>query len=279
DAFRISGIPVDILPYSPALDEDYPYWPNHPNEDVLPRLLKDQKILILPDISGFKRTDSDWIKSFVEQGGTVIAFGPQIPMARKSSYERKELFGLEEGEPTVHSSIIVSKSSGSRVSAGDKFNLPDIHLPLWESTGSEVFAEFEDGSPAVLINRYGKGVVATIVTDANTAAEQFPELIRDIIDNAMTTSRVRRVVDVIGTNENVDIAITKTDEGFRVAVVNHNTYELEITLDPLDVPNGSAFQWLNLISQESINAQASDLSIKLQLPGLDFLCFEFFESE
>ncbi|MCD4734507.1 MAG: DUF4434 domain-containing protein, partial [Bacteroidales bacterium] len=75
DAFRILGIPVDILPYSPPLSEDYPYWPNTPNEDVLPRLLKDGKVLILPDVSGFKRTDSDWIRDFVEQGGVVIAFG------------------------------------------------------------------------------------------------------------------------------------------------------------------------------------------------------------
>ncbi|MEA1875235.1 MAG: alpha-amylase family protein, partial [Bacteroidota bacterium] len=279
DAFRILGIPVDILPYSPALDEDYPYWPNHPNEDVLPHLLKDQKILILPDISGFKRTDSDWIKPFVEQGGVVIAFGPQIPMARASSYERKNFFGLEEGEPKTHSSIIVTKSSGSRVSTGDKFYLPNIRLPLWRSTGAEIFAEFEDGSPAVLINRYGKGAIATIVTDAKTAAEQFPELIRDIIDNTMVASHVSRVVDIVGTNENVDIAITKTDEGFRVAVINHNTYELEITLKPLNVPNDSAFQWFNLISQENADAEASDHSIKLQLPGLDFLCFEFRKSE
>ena len=277
DAFRILGIPVDILPYSPPLSEDYPYWPNHPNEDILPRLLKDQKILILPDISGLKRTDSDWMKSFVEQGGVILAFGPQIPMARASSYERKKLFGLEEAEPKVHSSIVVTESPGSRVSAGDKFNIPDIHLPLWRSTGAKVFAVFEDGSPAVLMNRFGNGMVATVVLDATTAAQQFPELIRDVIDNTMATSHVTRVVDVIGTNENVDIAITKTDKGFRVAVINHNTYELEITLDPLHIQKGSAFQWFNLISREKHDVPASDPSLKLQLPGLDFLCFEFSE--
>ena len=275
DAFRILGIPVDILPYSPPLSEDYPYWPNTPNEDVLPRLLKDQKILILPDISGFKRTDSDWIRDFVEQGGSVIAFGPQIPMARASSYERKELFGLEEGEPKIHSSIVVTESPGSRVSSGDKFAIPDISLPLWISTGAKVLAEFEDGSPAVLINKYGKGIIATVVLDAKTSAQQFPELIRDVIDAAMATCNETRVVDVIGTNENVDIATVKTDNGFRVAVINNNSHELEITLDPLHVPKGSAFQWNDLISGKKHKTQANDHSLKLQISGNDFICFEF----
>jgi hypothetical protein len=238
-------------------------------------LLKDQKILILPDISGFKRTDSDWIKSFVEQGGVVIAFGPQIPMARASSYERKELFGVEEAEPKVHSSVFVKESPGNRVSAGDKYNIPDIRLPLWEPTGAKVIAEFEDGSPAVLINRYGKGTVATIVLDAKTAAKQFPELIRDVIDAAMATCHETRVVDVLGTNENVDIAITKTDIGFRVAVINHNTKMLEIRLKPIDVPQSSTCQWFNQVSRKILNVPGNDPSIKLKLPGHDFICFEF----
>lgn len=136
---------------------------------------------------------------------------------------------------------------------------------------------FEDGTPAVLINRYGKGTVATVVLDAKTAAQQFPGLIRDVIDAAMATGNVTRVVDVIGTNENVDIAITKTGNGFRVAVINYNTNELEITLNPLYVPKGSAFQWFNLISREKHDTQASDPSLKLQISGKDFICFEFRE--
>ena len=277
DAFRVLGIPVDILPYSPPLSEDYPYWPNTPNEDVLPRLLKDGKVLILPDVSGFKRTDSDWIRDFVEQGGVVIAFGPQIPMARASSYEREKLFGVEEIEPKEHSSIIVTESPGNRVSEGDRFNIS--HLSSWKSTGARVLAEFEDHSPAVLMNQYGKGTVVTIIPDALTAAQQMPEFIRDVIDAAMATCHETRVVDVIGTNENVDIATVKTDNGFRVTVINHNSHELEITLDPLHVPKGHSFQWYDLISRKRSEAPASDPSLKLQISGKDYICFEFRKPE
>ncbi|HEX6729028.1 MAG TPA: DUF4434 domain-containing protein, partial [Pyrinomonadaceae bacterium] len=97
DAFRVLGVPVDVLPYAPPLEESvYPYYPFHMNNDVLARLLKEPTVLVLPNVSGFQQTDSDLIKSFVEQGGVIVAFGPQVPMGR--SYERRELFGVEEGQ-------------------------------------------------------------------------------------------------------------------------------------------------------------------------------------
>ena len=46
DAFRVLGIPVDVLPYAPPLEESvYPYYPFHMNKDVLARLLKEPPVL------------------------------------------------------------------------------------------------------------------------------------------------------------------------------------------------------------------------------------------
>ncbi|MEA1981287.1 MAG: DUF4434 domain-containing protein, partial [candidate division Zixibacteria bacterium] len=275
DAFRTLGIAVDILPYVPRLSEDYPYWPNNPNDSVMPRLLKDKKIIILPDISGFKRTDSDWIEKFVKEGGAVIAFGPQIPMARASSYERKEFFGVEEGDPKNHSSIIVKNAAGKRVSAGKQYALPDVNLPLWKTDNAKVVATFEDGSPAIVINKYGKGTVATFLMDATTAAKQFPELVRDVIDYAMTTYSLSLPVDIIGTNENVNIAVTETETGFQVAVVNLNPQAMEITLNALNVSENTNCEWYDLISEKSIKNSKDNISLKLQIHGTDYICVEF----
>ena len=274
DAFRILGIPVDILPYVPPFSEDYPYWPNHANDSVMPRLLKDKKVIILPDISGFKRTDSDWIENFVKEGGAVIAFGPQIPMARTSSYERKELFGVEEGRPKNHSSLIVKNAIGKRVSIGKQYPLPYFRLPLWKTKNVKVIATYEDGSPAVVINKYGKGTVATFLIDATTAAEQFPELIRDVIDYVMATNDISLPVDILGTNENVNIAVTKTKTGFRVAVVNLNSHPLEITLNALNVSENTNCEWYDLISEKNIKNSKDNTSLKLQVPGTDYICVE-----
>lgn len=275
DAFRNLGVPVDILPYAPPLNEDYPYWPNHANEAVCPRLLKNNKIIIIPNISGLKRTDSDWIKDFVEQGGAVIAFGPQIPMARSSSYERKELFGVEEAGTKEHASIIIKETAGKRVFSGDQYSFPSVQLPLWKRYRGKVIAGFEDGSPAVIINTYGKGTVVTVALDAAAAARQIPELIRDVIDYATAVCSVTRPADILGTNENVDVAITKTNNGFRAAVVNHNPHKLDITLKALDVQKGAATEWYNLISQKKIDDLAGDHLLKISVPGSGFICIEF----
>jgi len=275
DAFRTLGIAVDILPYVPRLSEDYPYWPNHPNDSVMPRLLKDKKVIILPDISGFKRTDSDWIEKFVKEGGAVIAFGPQIPMARASSYERKELFGVEESELKKHSSLIVKKAIGKRISEGKKYALPDVSLPLWKTENAKVIATFEDGSPAVVIKKYGKGTVATILIDAKTAAEQIPGLVRDVIDYVMASYEISLPIDILGTNENVNIAVTETETGFRLAVINLNPQSMEITLNALNVSENTNCEWFDLISEKSIKKSKDNISLKLQIPGTDYICVEF----
>jgi len=276
DAFRTLGISVDILPYVPCLSENYPYWPNHANNSVMPRLLKDKKVIILPDISGFKRTDSDWIEKFVKEGGAVIAFGQQIPMARASSYERKELFGVEEGEPKNHSTLIVKKTIGKRVSEGKQYPLPHFSLPLWKTENTKVVATFEDGSPAIVVNKYGNGTVATFLMDATTAAEQFPGLVRDVIDYTMATCDISLLVDILGANENVNIAVAKTESGFRVAVVNLNPQAMEITLNALNVSKNSNCEWYDLISEKSIKNSKDNTSLKLQIPETDYICVEFF---
>jgi hypothetical protein len=250
DAFRTLGIAVDILPYVPRLSEDYPYWPNNPNDSVMPRLLKDKKIIILPDISGFKRTDSDWIEKFVKEGGAVIAFGPQIPMARASSYERKEFFGVEEGETKSHSSLIVKKTIGKRVSKGKKYPLPHFSLPLWKTKNAKVIATFEDGSPAIVINKYGK-------------------------DYEMATYNLSLSVDILGTNENFNFVFTKTETGFRFAVVNLNPQSMEITLKALKISKNTNCEWYDLISEKSIKNSKDNISLKMQVQGTDYICVEF----
>ena len=73
-----------------------------------------------------------------------------------------------------------------------------------------------------------------IATDAMTAARLFPGMIRDVLDDALEADGNKRAVDIIGANENIDDAISKTSNGFRVAIVNHNRAALTITLQPLN---------------------------------------------
>lgn len=275
DAFRVLGIPVDVLPYAPPLEESvYPYYPFHMNKDVLARLLRERTVLVLPNVSGFQQTDSDLIQVFVKEGGVVVAFGPQIPMGR--SYERKDLFGGDEsGALRTHTAVVIKEAVGDRVKAGRRFALGRVQLPLWVPTGARVIATFEDGAAAITRNKYGKGTIVTIMPDAWTAARALPGLVRDTIEQSMSLAGVAPLVEIVGTNERTDMAAARTPTGFRVAVINHNAAQMDVTLRPLKVPPGRVSGWVDLVSRDQLETSTADHSIRVKIPGRAFRALEF----
>jgi len=274
DAFRVLGRPVDVLPYAPPLEESvYPYYPFHMNKDVLERIIKERMVLVLPDVSGFQQTDSDLIKGFVEQGGVVVAFGPQIPMGR--SYERTELFGADEaGVMTNHMAVVVKEAVGNRVKPGSRFALTKTQLPAWTINKARVIATFEDNSAAIITNRFGKGIVVSIFPDAWTAARDFPDLVRDVLDLALNSAGAELLVDIVGANENMDMAVGKTAGGFSVALINHNSSKVEVILKPAKSQANFVGGWVDLAAGNRISAEA-DRSLKLTIPGNSFRAVEF----
>jgi hypothetical protein len=270
DAFRALGVPIDILPYAPRIDESvYPYYPIHHNEDVLERLLKEKNVLMLANVSGFQQTDSDLIKAFVERGGVVVAFGNQIPMGR--SYERKELFGGDELPEKSHSQIIVKTAIGRRVAKNKRFKFPPVKLSSWTSNGADIIAEYGDGSAAVLAKKTGKGTIITVLPEAEFAVRNMPELVRDTLDHALATAENNPLIDIAGTNENFDVALRYTESGFNIAIINHHEDDREITV------NSPA---KSFVCRTRAGGSPSNLSadrnnqLKLSLAGNDFQMLE-----
>jgi len=275
DAFRMLGTPVDVLPYAPPLEESvYPYYPFHMNQDVLVRLLKEPNVLVLPNVSGFQQTDSDLIKDFVEQGGVVVAFGPQIPMGR--SYERRELFGADEaGGISTHTSVVVREAVGKRVTPGRRFALPKTQLPSWSVSKTKVIATFDDNSPAIIATKYGKGIVVSFFPDAWTAARNFPDLVRDVFDYAQRLSGAESLVDIVGADENMDMAVGKTSAGFTVAIVNHSPVKREVILRPAKTAATRVAGWVDLVTGSRVPTDAPNRSVKLTIEGSGFRALEF----
>jgi hypothetical protein len=223
---------------------------------------------MFPDFN--RRTaDSDLIKAFVENGGAVIAFGPQIPMGR--TYERKDLFGIDEtGRTAVHKSILVRTALGNRSKEGSSIYAKGIQLPVWRAENSRVIAAFEDGSPAATMNKVGKGLAISILPDAQTAVQILPELVRDILDYAVAFSGKRFPVDITGGNDDTDIAISETPDGFRVAFVNHNPGTMEIILRPVNAAVKP--RWTDMVSGQRLS---QGRGLKLKIPAGGFLALEY----
>jgi hypothetical protein len=274
DALRVLGIPMDILPYAPPVEESLlPYYPFHLNPDVLARLTKDHTVLLLPNVSGFQQTDSDLIKAFLEAGGVVVAFGPQIPGGR--SYERVDLFGITEGGTKEHRSV-VTKANGPRVIRGKHFSLSGgVTTSEWTAVSATTVAAFEDGSPAVVTHRYGKGMTVSILTSAAIAARCFPRLVLDVIDEAVNFAGRQRVADVIGLNEKSDIAEAQTSSGFRLVVANHDTVAQHIEVVPLVGKKGEHYEWFDAFTGKRLPPQASRTSLHITVPPSAFRYIEY----
>ena len=144
------------------------------------------------------------------------------------------MWGDESEGAWRHTAVVVKEAFGDRVNAGSHFPLSGIQYPSCQAKGARVIATFEDGLAAITFNKYGRGTIVTVIPDAWTAAQQMPELVRETIGHAMSSAGVAPVVDIVGTNEKTDMAAGRTPEGFRVAVINHNSGEMEVLVDSLD---------------------------------------------
>ncbi len=276
DAFRVLGVPADFLPFAPAPRESfYPFYPYGYNEAALGRLLETKTALILPNVSGFHKTDSDFIKAFLERGGAVAAFGPRLPMG--NTYDRDALLGAAEGSKAVRASIVSTETAGRRVKAGARFALRGGNpFSGWKAAGAKVAAAFEDGSAAVFVNGVGKGVIASVALDAATAARDIPDIVRDVLDEILAATGTARTVDILGTTENVDLASARIPGGCRVSVVNHEASPLKVVLRPLRASAGGG-SWTDLVSGARKPGRESDGGLALAIPGRGFACWEYKE--
>ena len=231
DAFRRAGIPVDVLPYAPAIEEsEYPYFPFHMNPTVLERLVSTRRVLLLPDVSGFQQTDSDLIDAFVKRGGVVVAFGPHLPMGR--SFERDQLFGGRETGGSPPPGIRGTTGSGRRTRPDGTCTLPGPVGAGWSATTARVLAKFDDGTPAILVNAHGAGLAVAVLPSAASMASGCPDLLRDLLEHALKHAGHSTLTDVIGLTEAGDVAIASTASGLTVTVVNHDSSSRDVLIRP-----------------------------------------------
>ena len=173
-----------------------------------------------------------------------------------------------------HTSVVVKEAVGSRSKIGSRFRLTDTQLPTWAVNKAQVLAIFEDQSAAIIANKFGKGMVVSFFTDAWTASRDLSNLTRDVLDYALKANGAGSQVDIVGGNENIDIAVGQTLEGFTAALVNHNSNRLDVSLKPTKSASPGG-QWVDLVTGNKIPSAAQDNSVKLTINGSAVRVVEF----
>ena len=236
DALCRLGISPDIIPFIPRKGEDIlPFYPLNINKEQLDFLINNKYVLILPDISGMQETDSELLETFVREGGVVIAFGPRIPYGDR--FDRARLWGAEEikaiQENSRFSEIKILRSPGFRTEQNKIFHFDTQVSTSWNPSVEKRIADFHDGSSAIFSNNYKKGKTYTISISLKEAVNNFPDLLRDIFDEALNFYGITRPFDIYGITDNMDVSMTENHGEYSVMLANYGNNPVDIRIKPL----------------------------------------------
>jgi hypothetical protein len=245
--------------------------PNHLNDDQLGYLLSGHYVLVLADIAGMQDTDSLLVKNFVNQGGAVILFGPHILYG--DLFLRDELCGGREKPPTRRFQVEAREDFSGRVRKGQKFRLGGAEWSGWAPVSAKAMAAFEDGDAAVLLNRFGQGLVVTIPMSLSDAVLVMPDLLRDMFDYALAQREEKRVFDLTGGAEDMDVAVSRREGEAWLAAVNHDKAPRALGIRPLFLEAGAGYRLTDLKTGSFLReGRGGDFAeIKVSVPGLGYI--------
>jgi beta-galactosidase len=131
------------------------------------------KVIILPFQMVIGETLGSGLKEFVSNGGTLVGHAKCGMMDEKGWYNRRkpgggldELFGIKETSLWPKEEIKVVYKTKSFPGAHQVSHFEMIDNP-------KIIAEFDDGTPAVLKNEYGKGAAWYIATHMGIAWKRY----------------------------------------------------------------------------------------------------------
>jgi len=277
DAFRQLGVSYDVLPFVPKKGEEIlPFYPMNKNPEQADYLLQNRYVVILPDISGMQETDSEMIEDFVRRGGVVIAFGPRIPYGDR--FDREKLWGARESVPVqssrYYNRITVSKP-GARTYKGQSWSFGPIASTAWIPEKENMIAGFPDGTASVFSNEYGEGKTYVVTMSARNAVSICPDLVRDILDDALACRDVYRPFDVYGAAGNMDISMNGGQSSYTISAANYNSRPVDLVIKPLLLEPDKKYKLIDLKSGEVLSEKTGSgyRSIPVRVESNDFSAF------
>lgn len=184
--------------------------------------LSKYKVVILPSAYAISPTLAEKLKEYIRQGGTVISdpyFGAFDASLRLSyqvpGYGYQEVFGCDELEFTMQETVALhDKDNVVYMIKGNK------HKETFREVKSDALYYYEDDTPAILVNHYGKG--RAILSGINLGLSYSKKtLISDDItsDDSQNSSVaakdiVMKIFEQAGVNSNICSA-----EGVKVSVL------------------------------------------------------------
>lgn len=187
--------------------------------------LSKYKMIILPSSFAISPKFAEQLKEYVREGGVLFSdpyFGAFDESFRHSyhipGYGFEEIFGCKEFDLTTRENITLSNGEDILKIAGNR------HAEYFTDVTADVLYSYEDGTPAILCNQYGKGKAILSGINLGLAYSKRTLISDDIVSNDKTNSSedAKNIVmkiweDADGTKnfcsaEGVKVSYLKTEE-------------------------------------------------------------------
>lgn len=141
------------------------------HEDFVEDLTK-YKIIILPSATAISPNLAKRLKEYVKNGGTILSeqmFGVFDPTFKLSytvpGYGFDEVFGVRQDDFIPRKEVELQSVTQDNIGSHSIRIEGNKYTETYKNVTSDVLYQYEDGSPAILSNKYGKGTA--ILTGAN----------------------------------------------------------------------------------------------------------------
>lgn len=205
--------------------------------------LSGYKIIIIPSAAAISPNFAEKLKTYIENGGTVLSeqmFGIFDPTFKLSytvpGYGFDKIFGANQDDLITKSSVTLTDGKNNLTFEGNRYT------ETYKNIVADTIYSYEDGSPAVISNNYGKGTA--ILSGINLGlAYSSRELIGDDFsssDNSNTSKDAKEfVLDLcykLGVEKNicsakdVKVSVSETDTECIIIMINSSSEDKKGTV-------------------------------------------------
>ncbi|MFC2088914.1 beta-galactosidase [Calditrichota bacterium] len=255
-------------------------------QDLETENLSQYKLLIVPYPLMFTQQAADKIKSFVNNGGYVVAEA-RLAWNDERGFATDiipgmgldKVFGVRELKIKMDETVTMKMvPSSSLLTSNIKNVLKGARFAesfeVYIDGNTQVIARLEDGSPCMVSNRIGKGETLIIGSFLGMANHQEPnknntQFLLNLIDWAeierpFTTSHDGK------TDTPVEVRMSKNSEGLILFVINHGTSHEKVKIS-LRAKDDGQYSLKELISEKEkrIKSQNKKLNLTLDISNRD----------
>jgi len=250
-------------------------WASHfPVEFVTPDALDDApyRVVVLPFAMVVTTAAARGLRRFVERGGTVIGFAKCGMLDDRGWYWNTRpgggldaIFGVRERriEYRPEPFDVQATLNGQRVVVSGFHHQQIVDL----APGTETLGHFNDGTPAVVLSRHGRGTAVYVATHLDIAAFGSPKH-HAFYGRLMAHLGVRPPVEIAGQGEAcVDPHLMVAAEGQHVLTISnehHDTVDLVVSVPSL---HGGTIEELFGLPVEVI--RHNGLVLRIRIPSQD----------